>query len=99
MEFNLIISAIILVSSWILVYKKKKNSNLSKATILLAGLFLALVIQVYPLYDNGESELQRLVFSILYTIQCIYVGQDFELIQTEMAAHQVSNFYYILASY
>mgnify|MGYP005774284009 FL=1 len=96
MEFNLIISAIILVASWILVYKFRKNSNLSKATILLAGLFLALVIQVYPLYDNGESELQRLVFSILYTIQCIYVGQDFELIQTEMAAHQVSNFYYIL---
>lgn len=96
MEFNLIISAIILVASWILVYKFRKNSNLSKATILLAGLFLALVIQVYPLYDNGESELQRLVFSILYTIQCIYVGQDFELIQTEMAAHQVSNLYYIL---
>lgn len=96
MEFNLFIAILILIVSIFLVYRYRKNSSLSKITILLAGLFITIVTLVYPLYDESENELQRIVFSILYSIQCIYVGQDFEFIQNEMLIHNVSSLYYFV---
>ena len=96
MELNLIIAIIILLISIFIAYKYRKNSGLGKITILLAGLFISIVILVYPLSSDTEDTFQRIVFSILYSIQCIYVGQDFEIVQSKILLEKFSSLYVLV---
>lgn len=96
MELNLIIAIIILLISIFITCKYRKNSGLGKITILLAGLFISIVILVYPLSSDTEDTFQRIVFSILYSIQCIYVGQDFEIVQSKILLEKFSSIYVLV---
>lgn len=93
MRTNLIITIAIAIITGLITYKNRKNSSLSKVTILLIGLFMIIVSLIYPIYDEAESKIQRIVISILYSIQCIYVGQDFEMIQNAIDTHNISSIY------
>lgn len=80
-------SFFILFMSVLITYHNRKNTGLSKISILLAGLFLSIVTLIYPLYDTYTEHFQRIVYTILCSIQCIYVGQDVEFIQNEIISH------------
>ena len=91
---NLLITFIIIAITIIIAIRIKKNNNLSIISILLAGLFLCIFTLIYPLSEDG-GKLQRIVFSILYSIQCIYVGQDFELVQSSILVEKYSWLYVV----
>ena len=95
MEFNLILAIIIMIACSMIAYKSKKNSSLGKITILLSGLFVSIVLLIYPLSDT-ETTFQRIIFSILYSIQCIYVGQDFQLVQSHELLENFSSLYVVV---
>ncbi len=97
MEINLIIAIIILIICIVLAYKNKNSGSLGKITILLTGLFFSIAILVYPLSkEMGETTIQRIIFSILYSIQCIYVGQDFSLVQGQELLDNFSSLYMLI---
>ena len=96
MEINLIVAIIVLIIGILLACKTKKNGSLGKITILLTALFISMVILIYPLSSQTEDTIERIVFSILYSIQCIYVGQDFQLVQRESLIQNFSSIYILV---
>ena len=78
-----------------IILHTKKNGNLSVISIMLLGLYFGILVLIFPLTYEIESPMQRVVFSILYSFQCIYVGQDFDYIQGQIILLNFSLLYRI----
>lgn len=89
----ILIYVIIFIIAGVIILRTKKNENLSRISILLIALFLGILSLIYPLVTETENWIQRIIFSILYSFQCIYVGQDFEFIQSQLISGNFSWFY------
>lgn len=103
-DFHFIAAILLFLGSIAITYENRKNTSLSKISILLVGLFFSIVVLVFPMYDEYDNSFQRIVYSILYSVQCIYVGQDFEFLQNKILEHQAMpayslfiNFLFLLA--
>ena len=89
----LIIYFIIIGIAATIIYKTKKNGNLSTITIMLVALYLGILSLISPLVAESNNLLQKIAFSILYSFQCIYVGQDFEYINSQLILGNYTWFY------
>ena len=89
----LIIYFIIVGIAATIIYKTKKNGNLSTITIMLVALYLGILSLISPLVSASNNLLQKIAFSILYSFQCIYVGQDFEYINSQLILGNYTWFY------
>ena len=90
METNLVFLGIVYIISIILYRKyKDKFNNLSKISLVLIGLFITIIILIIP-FISEENEFKKIVLAILYSIQCIYVGQDISLIRNSVLTENLS---------
>ena len=93
METNLVFLGIVYIISIILYRKyKDKFNNLSKISLVLIGLFITIIILIVP-FISEENEFKKIVLAILYSIQCIYVGQDISLIRNSVLTENLSSTY------
>lgn len=93
METNLVFLGIAYIISIILYRKyKDKFNNLSKISLVLIGLFITIIILIVP-FISEENEFKKIVLAILYSIQCIYVGQDISLIRNSVLTENLSSTY------
>lgn len=93
LKYLIIAVIIFLVVGFII--KKKKSKN--KLFIFLAGMTVALTVLVLPLYAENNF-ISQIVFSILYAIQTIFLGQDFELIG-QIELNNNINLIYVIVIY
>ena len=87
----------IIVTLITIVFARNKKYIRSKLLIFLAGFTIALIVLIFPLY-NEYNLISQTVFSILYSLQVIFLGQDFELINT-IELNNVVNTIYVIAIY
>lgn len=91
----LIISIIVILFTFFLARNKKYIR--SKLLIFLTGFTVALIVLVFPLY-NEYNLISQTVFSILYSLQVIFLGQDFELINN-IELNNILNTIYVISIY
>ncbi|MBR3614764.1 MAG: hypothetical protein IKL55_06260 [Clostridia bacterium] len=80
-----------------IVFSRNKKYIRSKLLILLTGFTIALIILILPLYKEYNL-ISQIVFSILYSLQVIFLGQDFELINM-IELNNIVNTVYVVAIY
>ena len=76
---NLVLGVIILIITVFLL--KKKKGMQKKLFISLIGMTITLTILVLPLYAE-DIWISQFTFSLLYALQAIVLGQDFEMINS-----------------
>lgn len=91
----LIVAAIIVLLT--MIFSRNKKFIRSKLLIFLAGFTIALIVLVFPLYSDYNL-ISQTAFSILYSLQSIFLGQDFELIN-DVELKNVVDIIYIVFIY
>lgn len=90
---NYLMTAII-VALITIIFSRNKKYIKSKLLILLTGFTTSLVILVLPLFKEYNL-ISQIVFSILYSLQVIILGQDFELINSIELTNALNTIYVI----
>lgn len=87
----------IIVALITIIFARNKKYIRSKLLIFLMGFTTTLIVLIFPLY-NEYNLISQTVFSILYSLQVIFLGQDFELINS-IELNSIVNTIYVVSIY